>query len=54
MADKIKYISESLFEKINSKQTQCIQSDEEYYFAIGQLASYLISKNKSSKNKTIL
>ncbi|WP_227845920.1 CRISPR-associated protein Cse4 [Clostridioides sp. ES-S-0145-01] len=51
MADKIKYISESLFEKINSKQTQCIQSDEEYYFAIGQLASYLISKNKSSKNK---
>lgn len=51
MADKIKCISESLFEKINSKQTQCIQSDEEYYFAIGQLASYLISKNKSSKNK---
>lgn len=51
MADKIKCISESLFEKINSKQTQCIQSDEEYYFAIGQLSSYLISKNKSSKNK---
>ncbi|MBZ0841946.1 CRISPR-associated protein Cse4, partial [Clostridioides difficile] len=50
MADKIKVISESLFEKINSIKTKCIQSDEEYYFAVGQLASYFISKNKS-KNK---
>ncbi|HGH0460658.1 TPA: CRISPR-associated protein Cse4, partial [Clostridioides difficile] len=47
MADKIKVISESLFEKINSIKTKCIQSDEEYYFAVGQLASYFISKNKS-------
>ena len=49
MGDILKDIKVSLREKINSKETQSIQNDEEYYFSIGQISSYLISLNKSSK-----
>ncbi|MGL6106106.1 MAG: CRISPR-associated protein Cse4, partial [Romboutsia sp.] len=55
MGDILKDTKVSLREKINSKETQSIQNDEEYYFAIGQIASYLVSLNKSgNKNHSIL
>lgn len=55
MGDILKDIKVSLREKINSKETQSIQNDEEYYFAIGQISSYLISLNKSSnKNHSLV
>ncbi len=49
MADILSGITSSLRAKINSSQTGKIDSDEEYYFAVGQVASYLISLNKSNK-----
>ncbi len=49
MSDKINKIVELLDRKINSKVDEEIQSDEEYYFAVGQVVNYFISKNKSSK-----
>lgn len=55
MGDILKDIKASLREKINFNETQSIQSDEEYYFAVGQIASYLISLNKSyNKNHSLL
>lgn len=47
MADIIHKIKEDLREKINSNQTQSIKQDDEYYFAVGQLVNYLLSKSKS-------
>ncbi|URZ04946.1 type I-B CRISPR-associated protein Cas8b/Csh1 [Clostridium felsineum] len=49
MADVMTDISNKIREKINSNKTIRIESDSEYYFAVGQMASYLISLNKSSK-----
>lgn len=49
MADKLKKLSDILEEKINSKETQSFNNDEEYYFGVGQVVSYLISLNRSSK-----
>lgn len=49
MADVMTDISNKMREKINSNKTIKIESDSEYYFAVGQMASYLISLNKSSK-----
>lgn len=49
MADILNGIASSLREKINSKQTDKIENDNEYYFAVGQISSYLLSLNKSSK-----
>ena len=54
MAEKIKKIVETLEEKINSKANPEIETDEEYYFAIGQLANYFISLNKSKDKKHYL
>ena len=55
MGDVLKNTKESLREKINSKETQSLQSDDEYYFGVGQIASYLISLNKSgNKNHSLL
>ena len=48
MSEKIQTIVNELDEKINSKTSCEIQSDDEYYFAVGQLANYFISKNKST------
>ena len=49
MSEKIKTIVDTLDSKINS-QTNCeIETDDEFYFAIGQVANYFISLNKSSK-----
>lgn len=49
MGDKLASINNSLREKINSKNTNIIDSDDEYYFAVGQLLGYLLSLNKSYK-----
>lgn len=55
MGDILKNTKESLREKINSKETQSLQNDDEYYFAVGQIANYLISLNKSgNKNHSLL
>lgn len=46
---------QKLNKKINSETTQKIESDEEYFMAIGQLAKYFISLNKSSdKNHSLI
>ncbi|MDU3523758.1 MULTISPECIES: type I-B CRISPR-associated protein Cas8b/Csh1 [Clostridium] len=50
MADKLNEIRRDLREKINFSETKYISSDEEYYFAVGQLINYLLSKSKG-KNK---
>lgn len=50
MADVLAEIKDSLREKINKDDTDVINSDKEYYFAVGQLTSYFISLSKS-KNK---
>lgn len=51
MADRLKNIHDTLRLKINDNETSIIESDMEYYFAIGQLASYFISLNRSNKKK---
>lgn len=52
MNDVIREVKNSLREKINSNETESISNDREYYFSIGQLISYLLSKSKS-KNAPI-
>ena len=49
MADVIKDIQDSLRKKISSEDYESIYSDEEYYYAVGQLARYFISLNKAAK-----
>lgn len=49
MADVMKEIRDALRDKINSSEYESINSDEEYYYAVGQLIRYFISLNKSSK-----
>lgn len=49
MADTIINNKNSLRDKINSKDTCSIDNDEEYYFAVGQIINYLLSKNRSKK-----
>lgn len=49
MANMLASVSESLRSKIRAKNTSGIENDEEYYFAMGQLVAYLISKNRGSK-----
>lgn len=49
MADILGGIVAVLRKKINSDTTDKIDTDLEYYFAVGQLASYLLSLNKSNK-----
>ena len=49
MADTIANVKNSLRDKINSVDTCSIDNDKEYYFAVGQIVSYLLSKNKGKK-----
>lgn len=49
MADVMKEIRDSIREKINQKEYVSLQTDEEYYYATGQLIRYFISLNKSNK-----
>ena len=49
MADVVQDVKLKLREKINSDVTGRLESDDEYYFAIGQMVSYLLSKSKGKK-----
>ncbi|MEG0528807.1 MAG: CRISPR-associated protein Cse4, partial [Bacilli bacterium] len=49
MADKGKMIADHLRQEINGKETGVILTDEEYYFAAGQLAQYILGFNQSNK-----
>lgn len=49
MADVIHILKDSLRTKINSRITDKIYSDDEYYFAVGQLVGYLLSKSRGKK-----
>ncbi|MDO5293886.1 MAG: type I-B CRISPR-associated protein Cas8b/Csh1 [bacterium] len=51
MADVMIQVRSNLRDKINAKEYQSIENDEEYYYAVGQLSSYLLSKNKSKKRE---
>lgn len=45
---------DSLNRKINQEKTSAIENDEEYYFAVGQIIRYFLSKNKSKDKKQSL
>ena len=49
MADMIHDIKDSLRIKINASITDKLDNDDEYYFAVGQLVGYLLSKNRGKK-----
>lgn len=49
MADIILQIKDDLRNKISEKATGAIESDREYFFAIGQLVSFFISRSKGKK-----
>ena len=51
MADRYSEIREKLRDKINCRGEQIIESDEEYFYAVGQLVGYYISLSKA-KEKT--
>lgn len=51
MESRIDQIVTDLKTKLNEKETPKIQTDDEYFFAVGQLVQYYISLNKG-KNKT--
>ena len=51
MADRYSEIREKLRGKINCRKEQTIESDEEYFYAVGQLVRYYISLSKA-KEKT--
>ena len=47
MADILMETKNQLRDKINSESTGSIESDREYYFAVGQLANYFISLSRA-------
>lgn len=49
MQDELLKIKNNLREKISQKQTGYLENDKEYYFLVGQLASYFISRNRGRK-----
>lgn len=49
MADIISGIKKELRKKISVKDTNFIESDKEYFFAVGQLVSFFISRSKGKK-----
>lgn len=49
MGNKFKKIHDDLREKMTNGGDIRIESDDEYYYAVGQLTSYFISLNKSKK-----
>ena len=51
MADRYSDIRKNLSDKINKKGYCQIESDEEYFYAVGQLVYYFISLNKSKDKK---
>lgn len=49
MADQLSPIRKALREKLNSTGDNSIESDLEYFYAVGQITNYYLSRNKSSK-----
>lgn len=49
MADVIYNVKNSLRNKIYEKDTSFIENDREYFFAVGQLVSFFISRSKGKK-----
>ena len=49
MADVMKEIRDNLRDKINTVEYESIKSDEEYYYAVGQLLRFYISLNRTTK-----
>lgn len=49
MADIILDVKNGLRNKISQKDTSSIENDKEYFFAIGQLVSFFISRSKGKK-----
>ncbi len=49
MADILQSVKESLRKKISMEYTGEIESDREYFFAVGQLANFFISRSKGKK-----
>lgn len=52
MADILFKTRESLKEKVLENKEDYIESDKEYFYAVGQLTSYLLGKSKG-KNKPL-
>lgn len=50
MADVMLGLRKSLFEKITQDEYASIESDEEYYYAVGQVMSILIARSRSKKS----
>lgn len=49
MADQLSPIRKVLREKINSIGDHSIESDQEYFYAVGQITNYYLSKSKSNQ-----
>lgn len=55
MGDTLNNVKNVLREKINQNETKTIETNEEYYFAIGQLSNYLLGLSKSgNKNHSAI
>lgn len=54
MADKFQCVRKQLQNKILGTENCVIESDEEYYYAVGQLASYFLSLTKTKNRKQSL
>ncbi|SFU78041.1 CRISPR-associated protein Csh1 [Clostridium sp. DSM 8431] len=52
MADILSKTINSIKNKVNSDDYIALENDDEYYFAVGQIVSYLLSKHKG-KNKPL-
>lgn len=50
MADIVYDMQEKLREKINSHNTEQLKTDDEYYYAVGQLINYFLSLSKGKSN----
>lgn len=55
MAETISRVKESVWKKIMSDGVEPLENDREYYFAVGLLAGFLISLNKSKdRNQSLI
>lgn len=54
MSSIVGQLQKSLAEKVNASETMDLENDQEYFYAVGQLAYFLISLNKGSKKKMSL
>lgn len=54
MAERLDTVYESLRGKTRNKEMSSLVEDDEYYFAVGQVAYFLLSKSKSASKKQSL